>query len=410
MKRILLILISLVWLSGCGFEKSPIMLVQKPAQLNERQELLSEMKKDFNEGERLSPEVGSEKESIYLKDLDGDGVDEAVAVMKLRNRSPALSLVVYKETENGWSLHYEKQINGDKLNDLFFEDLNQDGLLNPIVGISKENEELNYLFVYSFKPDQIQQVFVQSYSIVELGDLNQDGKQELYLLNSIRNESASLTCYNLKNVNEPLSSSVKLDPFVYYEKMQTGMVSQNQKGLIIDGTVGAHSGVSYLMTEQEGKLTKSVDAYAPKAFKPYPLYSRDINQDGVIEIGNFYAPKGWEDEAMVAIPWIEVYYQWNGDGDFQTIQERYTDYGNGFIIKFKPEWEGKVTIEKPDNGLIIRANDTNKILLEIRWSKPSEWKPAKDFSQLKKTDRYRYEIRRTTSQYKDTFLLLADDY
>ncbi|MFK3957931.1 hypothetical protein [Guptibacillus hwajinpoensis] len=408
-KMIVLIVITGL-LSACGFEQSPMTFVKKPAQAETRATLLKQIEEDFPDGEMLSPTIGREKQTISLKDLDGEEGEEAIAVIKMPDRNPALSLVVYQKNQDDWEILYEKQLNGDQLNDLIFEDVTNDGLLNLIVGISMGQEELNNLFIYKCTSEGFKQIFEKSYSIADVDNLNEDGKKQLFLLHSVRNIEAYLTSYQLDLGKDPVASKVELDPMIYFEKMKVGMVSPEQRGLIIDGSVGAHSGVSYVLTERNDKLVKLIDAYDPKAFKPYPLYSRDINKDGIIEIGNFYAPPGWEDEPMVAIPWIEVYYQWEGNDQYRTIQERYTDYGNGYIITMESEWSGNVTIEKPENGVIIRSVKTEKVLLEIRWSQPDEWKPGEDFAQLKKTDRYRYEIKRSTSQYKDNFSLLADDY
>ncbi|MGB7998668.1 MAG: hypothetical protein WCF60_01000 [Anaerobacillus sp.] len=411
MKYKIIVLIAITGLlSACGFEKSPMTFVKKPTQAESRATLLKQIEEDFPDGEMLSPEIGRKKQTISLKDLDGEEGKEAITVIKIPDRNPALSLVVYHNIHDHWEILYEKQLNGDQLNDLFFEDVTNDGLLNPIIGVSMEQKELNNLFIYKCTTEGFKQIFEKNYSIASVDDLNEDGEKKLFLLHSVRNKEAYLTSYQLDLGKDPVASEVNLDPMIYFEKMKVGRVAPGQRGIIIDGSVGAHSGVSYVVTEKNNKLVKVIDAYDPKAFKPYPLYSRDINKDGIIEIGNFHAPPGWEDEPIVAIPWIEVYYQWEGDDQYRTVQERYTDYGNGYIITMEPEWRRNVTIEKPENSVIIRSVKTDKILLEIRWSKPDEWKPDEDFAQLKKTDRYRYEIKKSTIQYKDNFSLLADDY
>ncbi|MGA9288578.1 MAG: hypothetical protein WBV93_09575, partial [Anaerobacillus sp.] len=65
-------------LSACGFEKSPMTFVKKPTQGETRATLLKQIEEDFPDGEMLSPEVGREKQTISLKDLDGEEGKEAI--------------------------------------------------------------------------------------------------------------------------------------------------------------------------------------------------------------------------------------------------------------------------------------------------------------------------------------------
>ncbi|PAF11796.1 hypothetical protein CHH61_25375, partial [Shouchella clausii] len=75
------------------------------------------------------------------------------------------------------------------------------------------------------------------------------------------------------------------------------------------------------------------------------MYSKDINGDGVTDVGGMYIPKGWEDAEFSQIPFIEFYSTYSIDGASEKVEERFTDRVRRFYIEIPSTWHGNVTIK-----------------------------------------------------------------
>ena len=106
--------------------------------------------------------------------------------------------------------------------------------------------------------------------------------------------------------------------------------------------------------------------------KEYPLYSRDINADGVIEAGGMYIPKGYEDAAMAEIPFIQVYYDYKLDGTKTTVEERYAEEGQHFYITIPSDLYGKVTVKRLDQSVQLVTDAGGETVFEVKWAKKDE--------------------------------------
>jgi len=95
------------------------------------------------------------------------------------------------------------------------------------------------------------------------------------------------------------------------------------------------------------KALKSQDEYNfSQTFKPYPLYSQDINNDGIIEVGVQSEPLEAEGYSMADMPWISNWYQWDGKDGLKKVMEEYSSYSEGYRFIIPESWSGKFTIDK----------------------------------------------------------------
>ncbi|MCI1113916.1 hypothetical protein MOQ26_23180, partial [Stenotrophomonas maltophilia] len=94
----------------------------------------------------------------------------------------------------------------------------------------------------------------------------------------------------------------------------------------IEAGLGAHSASTDLLLWDNGQLRnplKKSEGEMDLTFKPYSLYSEDINGDGIIEIGVSTQPPGTDDLSMAEIPWISSYFQWDGKTGIRHVEDHY---------------------------------------------------------------------------------------
>lgn len=132
--------------------------------------------------------------------------------------------------------------------------------------------------------------------------------------------------------------------------------------------LGAHSALTEIVVKENGEyknVLKHKNEYDfSQTFKPYPLFSTDINNDGIIEIGIQTAPPQTEYLPMAGIPWINNWYQWDGEDGLtpEPIMEEYSNHYEGYRFIIPTSWRGKFTIdEKADEQ--YRVNSVHFIYL-----------------------------------------------
>lgn len=248
------------------------------------------------------------------------------------------------------------------------------------------------------------------YEEVDIADYNADGKLDIIILDGERGKSQYAKMFSYEKGKLQLTSSVNLDPDANHENIVSGKLADKRKALYIDSGLGAHSMLTEIVAYDKGKLIKVGQKNDPILFKAYPLYSKDINNDGVIEVGGMYIPKGYDEAALAEIPFIYEYVDYRIDGTKQTIQERYVDGGQHFYITFPAEYNHKLTIQKVDKGVRLLSNVDKKVVFEVKWIKKDSYvSDKKKLGETKDTVFYTDEKEDATFLYNN-FHLLKDEF
>jgi hypothetical protein len=154
----------------------------------------------------------------------------------------------------------------------------------------------------------------------------------------------------------------------------SGQVSANKRGVILDAGVGAHSSLSQILIWDNGQLRAVFSDKDNPTFRAYSALSTDVNRDQIIEIPLMITPPGWEKAAMVEIPWIIQYFNWDGEAGLSYVLERYMDNTRGFYIDIPKSWSGKYTLEKTDTSVRFMTTAEKALLAEIRFVPVEQWK------------------------------------
>ncbi|KGX87592.1 hypothetical protein [Pontibacillus litoralis] len=391
-------------LSGCTIAHTPAQLITPPALPKQDQQLWNAIQSDIPESAQLiSPRGGLRDQTIFQEDLDLDGSDEAVIFYTEQSFSPYIHFAIYDYTEDDWNSMVHKQLEGYELDYFNFmpTDANK---LSLVVGLAQGEGQTKQLHMYNMNQEGKKEIFSTHYSNILLDDLTQDGVTDMTIITLDRLNSAQAALYqwnDSKSVEK--LSELSLDPYVNgYINAIAGKVSKNKRGIWLDAQVGAHSGTSYLLTYEEGHLLNVFeDLNHIQTTSPYPMESKDINGDGIIEMGYKIAPHGQE-YAMVDTPWIDVYGQWDGDNGLIEVQRSY--FQGEFIIVFPSLWPEDVTILEEDKSVTIHNQDQHT-LMEIIWTPKERWEEKEQYEIVAKTTDYIYEMNRDYIQHKDHFKL-----
>lgn len=398
--------------SGCGAPKAPSDLLRAPSQGNADGTITSIVKSFLPAGSHLTVPVHSESGSaIQLQDLDKDGQNEIMAFYKTDKTDFEVNTLVLSQTGGEWNKLTAITGVGSELDYVQFVDVTADGQPDVLLGFSGGKGLSKELAVYSLKDGAMSEILKQPYDHLAVGDLTGSGQTDVALFQTTfttdMQPSARLQLFRLAGGQQQSISDQAFDGAII--QAQFAKAAPGANALFVDVAIGAHSSYTSLLTWENGKFIDilAADDYhheelsdsgnitltplAPQAdsklgvsnmaIRDYPLYSTDVNRDGIVEIGFLVPPAGTESMAPLATPFITKYYQWDGQTGLVFTEEQFDRWGFNFHIP--QSWKGKYALEiaeeSPEPWKNIRfsykdaGSGAQAALLELRLLTKQEW-------------------------------------
>ncbi|WP_233698402.1 hypothetical protein [Paenibacillus profundus] len=376
---LLLILLS-VMLSGCQWIQDPKSLMSVPRLPTEKANLKSMIASQLPEGAILiRPTSSDDASAIRVTDLNNDGLaDTAVVFYETPEKEVRIHGMVFHRDGDSWRMVVDFDGEGIKLDSVELIDITNDSRLDLVVGYGSNDTDLNKgLVIYTFTQDGINKLFEQPYSQFVIDDLDQNGKNQLFIVNNRRGQSPVLTAFDYQNGKMVKLNELAMDKEVnMYINMVSGFISKDHKGIVMDASAGANYWLTNVVVLNKDKVLEQVLS-DDMTLKPYFTTSADINGDGIIEIAMPETPSGWDRlYESYEIPYFTNYFQWDGSNGLKLVDKQYRDYLDRFYLTFPKSWYGRVTVDtksKKDEILIFVDQNTNEKLAEIRFFTPVMW-------------------------------------
>ncbi|MCM3595634.1 VCBS repeat-containing protein [Metabacillus idriensis] len=398
-----------ILLSGCDIGKYPNELIESPHPRDVRQIALNNTLNQLlpSSTEFMTPKQGVRKQSIYLEDINDDGKQEACILYKSLKGSKQVHLLVLQEKGEKWSEIANIETDYHTLDYFGLQDLDEDGVKEVVIGLGiSEFETEKQLFIYQWDRTELKNVIDRSYDAIDIADYDGDEKKDVMLIVGKRRESFYAELLDYENGTLKPRSAVSLDAFAFHEKIVSGKLRDGKKALFIDSKIGVHSMLTEIVAYHDGELV----TVGNESYKDYMLYSKDINQDGITEVGGVYIPKGWEDAAFGDIPFIEFYSTNAIDGASKKIEERLTDRVRRFYIEIPPAWYGKVTVKKIKNGIQLLSVSNHQLVFEVKWANKESINSSKIVLKETKNTTFYTDSKEMESFPFDQFHLLENEF
>jgi hypothetical protein len=338
--------------TGCGLPDAPTDLLRAPAQDVNQETIAQAVMQFLPAGAHLTvprrPEAAS---AIQLQDVDGDGQEEVITFYKTDKTDYEIGVLILAQADGQWNKATAFTGVGSELDYVQFADVTGDRVAEMLLGFSGGEELNRELSVYSLKSRQPVELLKQPYSGLDVGDLNGDAVPEIALLYHDRNELRSKAeLYGARNGGVEKLAEREMDGAINgYDQVLIGKATPSKTGIFVDAGIGAHYAYTILLVWENGQLVDVLQTDKREdtpTFKPYPLLSEDINQDGIIEIGIHNQPPGTDELPTVDnIPWVASYYQWDGKAGLTFQEEHYQSYEHGYDFRIPDKWTGTYTIE-----------------------------------------------------------------
>lgn len=321
--------------SGCMISAEELYsLPQMPEEYVQLQELVDQR---IEEGSSYAAPVGgSNRQSIQLRDLDGDGTAEALAFLADETGTP--SVCVYRQDESGdYYLAVIIYGDGSAVAGVDYADLNGDGAAELIIAwqIGGELRQLSVYALDGSRPDGQMQVLSADCTDFLVCDLDADGVADLLDLR-LYSAGGAMVMYTLDEELTVSSSTAYLsDRITDVRRTQTGTLSDGTTALFVDSGLSGGRMVTDVLAARNGQiknLTLTVLGHS-SAIRPEGVYAADVNGDRALEV------PGGEGSDLV---WFSV----NAAGDLTPAATAYYAAKDGWYLTLTGPLEGDASAER----------------------------------------------------------------
>lgn len=336
-----------VLLSGC-FRTTADELYSLPQASKEYLELQNQINAILSAGAEYSPPIaGPNRQSVQLKDIDSDGVNEAIAFFRTSGDKP---LKIYIMKQEGSTFETVSVISGDgsAIESIRYADMNGDGMSELIIGW--QMSALLHMTVYDIRGGGPAVLAEADYSKLFLCDLTDDGRSDVMVL---RLSSAELpgdaTLLSMGDNDEMISSSARLSSGLdSVTKVLKGKLNDGTQAAFIEGGIGNTGIVTDVFCWQQGSLVnvslQPSSGASEGTIRTYKVYSTDINSDGIIEVPAPRVLETGKDKSYYAIDW----YTFDLNGGTRAVFTTYHDFSDGWYMVLPSDWKDSVTVRRED--------------------------------------------------------------
>lgn len=369
--RLLLAVGMLLLLTGC-FSQSVEELYAPPRAPDDYLKLDNKINEVLSAGgEYAAPLTGEYTQKVQLQDLDGDGVQEAIAFFRVTSSERPLKIYIYRQTGDNYEVAAIIEGEGSAINYVAYANLDDSPSKEIIVSWQMMSDQNHSLAAYSIHNDHVLELMRTSYTSFQVCDLDRDSQDEIVVVQTgATDESNRVEFYNYRDGMLELDSSAPLSHNVTGLPdggVKTGYLQDNIPAVFVSSTYG-HSGTSQSYTDttysESGHIT---DIFAWKngriqnitlnpetgesdsTIRWYTAVSaKDINNDGILELPDPYALPDPSSTSIAVNFWAIRWRQYDIDGQSHLVFTTYYNDRDGWYFILPDAWDGKITVSRND--------------------------------------------------------------
>lgn len=340
-------------LSGCMMTASVEELYALPQLPVEYQALNAQLDAILASGaETTSPTSGANLQSVQLEDLDGDGVQEAIAFFRNNNDERPMKIYIFRVQEETYQQAAVIEGSGTSIHSIRYLDMNGDGVKELLVSW-RVSAQVQALSVYGL--DRLEPVLLMSaaYARYETLDLDGDEMLELVVLRGDESETGGSIAdfYDWDGSSLLLMSGARLSVTVgELQWMQEGVLATGEKAVFVTGRVAGVEETSRAVTDililREGELSNIVlsqsTGVSTQIARFLNIQPTDIDSDGVTEIPMPAPLLAGEGDERWKIHWFSV----ASDGTAERRAITYHNLTDSWYLLIPEEWDGHFTVSQ----------------------------------------------------------------
>ena len=349
-----------VVLSGCFF-RSVDDLYTVPEAPEEYWDLQNQMKEVKDRGgEYIAPLTGEYIQSVQLQDLNGDGIQEAIAFFRVSTDEKPLKIYIYNQTESGYATYAVIEGAGTAINSVAYEQLD-DSPAKELVVSWQMSDKLHSLAAYTVEAGEVVELLRTDYTEFRVYDMDQDAQKEVLVVQTGTGDGENqVELYNCHGGVVTLESAAPLshgvstlvDGGVTTGCLQDGVPAlfvssaYGEKGYLTDIFAWKDEAIRNITLAETGgflESTSTVRWYNDVAVT-------DINGDGITEVPLPVPMRDANRVGTVSNFWSIRWRQYDADGQAWPVFTTYHNVRDQWYFILPDEWEGKIILERRDSA------------------------------------------------------------
>jgi hypothetical protein len=342
-----LCLAALMTLSGC-FSMTADELYSLPQASKEYLRLQEQINAVLASGAEYSPPTaGPNRQSVQLKDINGDGKSEAIAFFRTTEDKP-LKIHIMQQTNGAYETADVIEGLGTAIESIRYADMDGDGTSELIVGWQMSAAVLR-MSIYSVKDYQHFQMKSADYSEIVLNDINSDGCTDVIALRLPSSElPGEAEMFSLMPDGDISTFKAQLSKGIEsISRIYKGSLSDETPAIFVEG--GYNGGVitdilTWRFNDFVNASVRSSSGVSENTLRSYQIYSADINMDGVREVPLPRLLVSTSDTQYYVVDWFAFDKYGNMDEIFIT----YHNNSDGWYLILPDDWKDKITVKRND--------------------------------------------------------------
>ena len=292
------------------------------------------------------PLSGLYRSAFILKDLDGDGRDEAIALYGIAGEtSLSIHINVISSDGDEWKSRGDLSLIGSDVESVTFADLDNDGTLEIIVGWMVYGTVDKKVGVYTFDGTALIQRALEPYTNFLCAELTDKGGEDLVVLHlNTTEKTAGAKVFSLTKEGISELGSVALDGGVSsYLSPVVSTLTDGTPALYVDALKG-NGILTEIVWFNEGVLSSLFDPAAPEAQPTYrtgTVSSRDFDGDGIIDIPLLELLESTADLGETDKVYYTNWCSFSGS-NFRINQSVFMNYTDGYGITVPTELKKRI--------------------------------------------------------------------
>lgn len=303
---------------GCMSADELYSLPQQQEEYIQLQELIGQRIDEG--GEYAAPTGGSNRQSVQLRDLDGDGVAEALAFLADSAHTP--SVCIYRLDEEGaYFLQIVITGKGSAVSSVEYADLNGDGASELIIAWQISGD-IQLLSVYDLSGQEPVEVLSADCSAFLVYDLDGDDTANLLNLSLDYDAGCTLTAYQVDGENQVTACQAALSSGITETlRARSAYLADGTPALFVESADGDNLLLTdvFILRDGEAENITMSNSGQSSTVRRAGAYATDIDGDRALEIPM---------ESGDALAW----YSLDGDGGRALTLTTYHNYDDGWYL------------------------------------------------------------------------------
>ncbi len=336
--KIIALVLSLLILCGCDMY-SESSILQHPELPEQYGDLLDAITSITSKGyEYTEPVSGLNRQSLQIMDLDGDGIDEGIALMRDTANSYKTFIYIFRQVDDSFELLDVIEGKRGGIYTVSFSNILSRGNIELLVEWGDANSEVRDITAYSLSGGKAETVLDTKGIQYSVSDIDQNGINDLCIITKNgAKRTAEIYIPSLGKMQK-ISELPLADGSGKVLQMTTGNATPDSGGVFIECENG--SGViTSIIVYENGEFINAV----PKGIScDVKVFCEDVNGDGITETPIAALSTEAKGEVNRCYDWC-VY---EGAGNIRRAAFTYHSFVENWYMSMPLSWSGAVTAER----------------------------------------------------------------